>query len=102
MGENKKPKRPRPAKRRTLPPDAKSLVEMVKSLTAKLADKAEHLKAEPHDYKSRSGFRIMFEQRAAAFRRLMELDAAKAADMAEALEFQTENVTIQDLTPEAK
>jgi len=103
MGENKKPKRPRPAKRRTLPPDAKSLVEMIGALSCKLALKAEHLQKEPHDYRSRSGFRFLFEQRAAAFRRLAELNAAQAAELAQALNLRTEaEIKIQDLTPEAK
>ncbi|MBU0645984.1 hypothetical protein KJ611_00705 [Patescibacteria group bacterium] len=74
---------------------------MIGTLSCKLARKAEHLQREAHDYKSRSGFRIMFEQRAAAFRRLAELDAAQAAELAEALGFQID-ATLHDLTPEAK
>jgi hypothetical protein len=83
MGE--KPKRPRPAKRRTLPPDVKSLETMARVVHRELVQKAAHLKCEPHDYRARVGFRILFDQRAAAFAQLRELDPDIAILLAEEL-----------------
>lgn len=75
-------KRPRSAKRRTLPPDAASLVAMIKAVHRKLSERGEHLKREPHDYKARRGFRDLHAQRASAFARLIEIDSSKALSLA--------------------
>lgn len=89
MGQNKpfhpaqgKPKGPRSVKRRTLPPDAKSLRDVLCTLSRKLAQRGDHLKREPHDYHARRGFQALFDQRAATFRRLCELDPKAALDTA--------------------
>ena len=75
-------KRPRSAKRRTLPPDATSLIAMIRALHRKLVQRGGHLQAESHDYRARRGFRDLHGQRAAAFQKLIELDVNQALSLA--------------------
>lgn len=55
--------RPRSAKKRTLPPDLKSLITMFRSVHADLVNRAEHLKREPHDYANRKGVQSLHDLR---------------------------------------
>lgn len=55
--------RPRSAKKRTLPPDLKSLITMFRSVHADLVNRAEHLKCEPHDYANRTGLQQLHDLR---------------------------------------
>lgn len=73
-----KAKRPRSATRRTLPPDATSLVVMFHSVHRDLMRRGEHLKREPHDTHARRGFQTLFEQRAACWARLAEQNPGAA------------------------
>lgn len=77
MGQQK-PKRPRSAKSRTLPPDPKSLVVMTRSVHCKLTDRLAHLTHEPHDLKARHGVRILHDQRSGALTRLFEINPTHA------------------------
>lgn len=71
MAKNKKAKRPRSAKYRTLPPDAASLEVMFRSVHRHLLERADHLKKESHDYHARRGLLSLYETRAAAWSRLL-------------------------------
>lgn len=73
MGQQK-PKRPRSAKSRTLPPDTKSLEAMTRSVHRELIDRIAHLTREPHDLKARHGARILHDQRSRALTRLFEIN----------------------------
>lgn len=83
MTQPSKPKRrrPRSAEFRTLPPDAKSLEEMIRSVHKHVLDRAEHLKQNSHDVHARRGFQTLYEQRARAFTRLMEIDAHRCEQL---------------------
>ncbi|GEM_PF-3684833 len=76
-----KANRPRSATRRTLPPDPKSLADMVRSVHRHLLERAVHVKQGSHDFHARRGLQTFFEQRAEAWAMLEELDH----DAAEAL-----------------
>jgi ribosomal protein S15P/S13E len=74
-------KRPRSAERRTLPPDTKSLTDMIRSVHRHIHDRAAHLKSAVHDFHARRGFQTLFEQRAAAWGRLHELAPSQAEQL---------------------
>jgi ribosomal protein S15P/S13E len=73
-----KAKRPRSAERRTLPPDAKSLADMIRAVHRHVLNRVAHLKREAHDIHARRGLQTLFEQRAAAWAKLVELDPMRA------------------------
>jgi ribosomal protein S15P/S13E len=77
-----KAKRPRSAKRRTLPPDSASLVVMIRTIHRQLRDRAEHLKNQPHDFFARRGFQILHDQRSAAWTALYALVPQQALALA--------------------
>jgi len=60
-------KRPRPVKRRTLPPDEASLISMIRTVHRDLTARAEHLKREPHDSRARRGVQVLHDQRSGAW-----------------------------------
>lgn len=76
---SQKPKRPRSAKSRTLPPDLKSLEVMTRSVHCELSDRIAHLTREPHDLKARTGVRTLHDQRSAALMRLFEINPTHGA-----------------------
>ena len=73
-----KAKRPGSAHHRTLPPDAPSLEQMVRSVHRQVLARASHLKAEAHDFHARRGFQSLLEQRAGAWSKLESLDPSRA------------------------
>lgn len=75
MGE--KPKRPRPAKRRTLPPDSVSLEAMIRTLERELHEATEHWKREPHDGRARNRVQILHDDRAKAYAALRGMDSVR-------------------------
>ncbi len=70
-----KAKRPQSAHARTLPPDARSLEQMIRSVHRQILDRGAHLQREWHDTHARRGFQTLLDQRAAAWQRLNELDS---------------------------
>lgn len=77
--EQQRPRRPRSARKRIAPPDARSLESALRSVHADLLTRAEHLKKEPHDYSARRGFQTLYEQRAEFFGKLMILEPQRAS-----------------------
>jgi len=75
-------KRPRPVKRRTLPPDEASLITMIRTTHRGLAARAEHLKREPHDSRARRGVQVLHDQRSAAWLVLNALNPGAALAIA--------------------
>jgi hypothetical protein len=78
----KRAKRPRPAKRRTLPPDEKSLITMIRSVHEHLVKRAEHLKKEPHDARARRGVQFLHDQRSDAWNALFGISPQTALALA--------------------
>lgn len=84
MGQQK-PKRPRSAKSRTLPPDLKSLEVMTRSVHRELTDRLVHLARAPHDLKARHAVRILHDQRSEALTRLFEINPTYGSALVTAL-----------------
>lgn len=85
MEEQKRPRRPRPTRKRTAPPDARSLEVLLRSVHADLVQRAGHLKKEPHDYSARRGFQTLYEQRAEFFGKLLIIEPQRAATLMDEL-----------------
>lgn len=83
MGE--KPKRPRPAKARTLPPDAKSLEQQFRAIHTEIVEVVQHLKRSPHDIHARKHLLMLHYQRAASFHALHALKLMRATQLTEEL-----------------
>ena len=78
-------RRPRSARKRTAPPDTRSLETALRSVHTDFLLRAKHLKEESHDYSARRGFQTLYEQRADFFGKLMILDPQQSATLMEEL-----------------
>lgn len=75
---NERPKRPRPAKFRTLPDDAASLVQQIRSIHARFIRRAEHFKTSSHDANARRALVQLHDQRTLAWQKLQSLEPMTA------------------------
>lgn len=85
--QQQRPRKPRSARKRTAPPDARSLETALRSVHADLLMRAKHLKEESHDYSARRGFQTLYEQRAEFFGKLIVLNPQGATALMEELGF---------------
>lgn len=77
--QQQRPRKPRSARKRTAPPDARSLETALRSVHADFLMRAKHLKEEPHDYSARRGFQTLYEQRSEFLGKLMVLEPQRYA-----------------------
>ena len=81
MGK-RKPKRRRPAKARTLPPDATSLEVVIRVVHRAIQKQGAHLRQGDHDLQARRGFGKLYDLRCSAWARLYSLNPGRALAIA--------------------
>ena len=77
-----KPKRPWPARSRTLPSDEKSLERQIRTLHGEIVQVAQHLSRSWRDLKSRRRLLILHDQRAASWGELYKVNPKGALELA--------------------